>query len=228
MNGLENGSVVTFKDINGNPIPGTCIDLCGPSLGGPGSTTWTGDSAYRIQLTGTHDCIQVCVAVTSNDQYTVNVGSCLSADLPPPCATCAPGSSFNYLTLANATGNVTGSTADVFLGGLNYGTATIVHTDLTINTDLAGNAFGAFANGNDATGQETFVLCMDLCEAITVQQLDVLGLETESIASVGTGIVGTGVNAMPTGLTLSQCGGCLLYTSPSPRDLSTSRMPSSA
>ena len=26
----------------------------------------------------------------------------------------------------------------------------------------------------------------------------------------------------------SQCGVCLLYTSPSPRDLSTSRMPSSA
>ena len=27
---------------------------------------------------------------------------------------------------------------------------------------------------------------------------------------------------------LEQCVGCLLYTSPSPRDLSTSRMPSSA
>ena len=29
-------------------------------------------------------------------------------------------------------------------------------------------------------------------------------------------------------VTIPQLGGCLLYTSPSPRDLSTSRMPSSA
>ena len=47
--------------------------------------------------------------------------------------------------------------------------------------------------------------------------------DSDDFRSVGSGIVGSEV-----GLDLLQNGVCLLYTSPSPRDLSTSRMPSSA
>ena len=48
------------------------------------------------------------------------------------------------------------------------------------------------------------------------QELRVVGVEvTEKVG--GNGVVG-----------VLRCGDCLLYTSPSPRDLSTSRMPSSA
>jgi len=40
---------------------------------------------------------------------------------------------------------------------------------------------------------------------------------------------GTGGGSAPSAQTAKvKCMGCLLYTSPSPRDLSTSRMPSSA
>ena len=51
------------------------------------------------------------------------------------------------------------------------------------------------------------------------------GIEREIpiIASAMDGVVDVGM-----AVKLSQLGACLLYTSPSPRDLSTSRMPSSA
>ena len=53
-------------------------------------------------------------------------------------------------------------------------------------------------------------------------------LNVSSMNEVGTVLeVGDGI-ARVYGLSNAQYGDCLLYTSPSPRDLSTSRMPSSA
>ena len=61
--------------------------------------------------------------------------------------------------------------------------------------------------------------------AILKEQLSGFKTETE-LEEVGTVLqVGDGI-ARVYGLTAAQA--CLLYTSPSPRDLSTSRMPSSA
>ena len=159
----------------------------------------------EVQLLGMHDCFIVTLMNDVNDFYSLSVGTCLGANPPPPCEECAENESFEYISLGNADFSGAMPTADVFLDGIQYGTATVLFSNLSISEDLAGTAFGAFADGDDM--EETFILEVSLCEAITVQQLDVLGLETESQVWVGT---------------------CLLYTSPSPRDLSTSRMPSSA
>ena len=59
-----------------------------------------------------------------------------------------------------------------------------------------------------------------------VQCIKVLGGAGRRYASVGDVIVVSIKEAIPTGRVKK--GDCLLYTSPSPRDLSTSRMPSSA
>ena len=47
-----------------------------------------------------------------------------------------------------------------------------------------------------------------------------------SMVAIGEVVAGAGI--IIGGLIISNTGTCLLYTSPSPRDLSTSRMPSSA
>ena len=199
---LETGSVVSLFDCNGAPISASCIQNCGNNLTGGASNMWTGDNDYHLQTTGTFTCIEVKVNVTTNDAYNLAVGTCLGANIPPPCATCGPNENYEFLSLANASGSGTGATADVFLNGALYGTATVVSSNLSVNEDLSGSAFGAFADG-DAM-EETFVLCMDLCAPITVQQVDILGLETESQAWLGTGL---GAGNIPTGLTLTQCGG---------------------
>ena len=58
---------------------------------------------------------------------------------------------------------------------------------------------------------------------VGAEELGARGTICEGAEEVGT--IGTGSEEL--GVTGS-IGGCLLYTSPSPRDLSTSRMPSSA
>ena len=53
--------------------------------------------------------------------------------------------------------------------------------------------------------------------------------DTELLQDLAEGFVRLGdVTGNPTNANLGQSSFCLLYTSPSPRDLSTSRMPSSA
>ena len=62
-----------------------------------------------------------------------------------------------------------------------------------------------------------------------VQCIKVLGGAKRKYASVGDVIVVTIKEAIPRGkVKKGEVRSCLLYTSPSPRDLSTSRMPSSA
>ena len=51
-------------------------------------------------------------------------------------------------------------------------------------------------------------------------------MELEAAKMIGAGLATLGM--IGAGLGVGQVWGCLLYTSPSPRDLSTSRMPSSA
>ena len=54
-----------------------------------------------------------------------------------------------------------------------------------------------------------------------------VGNLTGNVTGTVSGNAGT-ATALATGRTIALSGDCLLYTSPSPRDLSTSRMPSSA
>ena len=199
LDALFNDSEVCFSDCNGNPIPVTNL--------GSGTSFPTGCffGNGTIQLTGTYECIIVTVENDRNDSYTLQVGSCLSANLPPPCALCSPGTEYDYLTLTNSSGTGTGATADVEIDGVLFGSATVIYSNLSINEDLNGSAFGAFANGS--TSEETMILCLELCAPITVQQVDVLGLETESQVWVGSSLSGTGAAAIPAGLTLTQCGG---------------------
>ncbi len=196
MSALFFDSQVSFTDCNGTPISATDI-----STGNP----YSGMGNDEVQLIGTFSCIIVTVMNDRNDSYDITVGTCLGADPFPPCVNCGPNEAFRYLTLTNRSGTGTGATADVNLNGVLYGTAEVLFSDLSISEDLSGSAFGAFANGN--TAQETFLLQIDLCDPISVQQVDVLGLETESQVWIGTGLTGSGVNGVPTGLALTQCGG---------------------
>ena len=199
FNALFSDSQVCLTDCNGAPITVTEI---GNGTSYP-SGCFMGNA--NVQLIGTFDCVIVTIENDKNDAYTIGVGTCLSANIPPPCTTCAVGTDYEYLSLTNATGTGTGATADVEIDGVLYGSATVVYSDLSINEDLSGTSFGAFANGN--TTDETMILSVELCEPITIQQVDVLGLETESQVWVGSSLSGTGPTAMPTGMTLTQCGG---------------------
>jgi len=136
-----------------------------------------------------------------SDAYNLSVGTCLSAAPLPPCTSCGMNDSFSFISLSNRSGSGAGATADVNLGGVKYGTATVIESNVSINEDLAGNAFGAFADGDDT--EETLILEIEFCDPISVQQVDILCLETESQAWVGTALAGR----IPTGLTFAQCGG---------------------
>lgn len=197
FSGLFGDSKITIADCNGSAISVTDISSTDPAnLTG----MFSGDD--QVQLNGTFNCVVVTVSNDVNDRYSISVGTCLGANPPPPCANCGTDESFSYLNLTGADGNEVGSTADVELGGIKIGDATILESTLTIGGDITGTAFGAFANGNDM--EETFLMRIDLCQAITVQQLDVLGLETESQVWVGTSLDGM---MNPTGLDLTSCGG---------------------
>ncbi len=186
---LENASVVNIYDCDGTLIAGPL----------------TGSTSYNEQLTGTYSCFMVCVDVVSDDRYTINVGTCLSNVPLPPCTACTAPTIYDYLRLTNPMGTGTGATADVELNGVVYGTATAVFSNISISEDLSGSQFGAVAQGGAV--EESFILFVELCSPITVQQVDVIGLETESQVWVGTTLTGAGATAMPDGLTLTQCGG---------------------
>jgi len=188
MSALMSSSTVEIQDCAGNSI-----------------TTLTGSTSYSEQLTGTFTCLYMIVTSSVRDFYTFDVGTCLSSNPIPPCTTCPDGQSYRYLTLANRSGTGTDATADVFLNGQLYGDATVLFSNLSVSEDLSGSKFGAFASGR--TSEETFILQVDLCAPISIQQLDILGLETESQAWVGTSLSGTGQAAVPAGISLSRCGG---------------------
>jgi hypothetical protein len=197
--GLLNTSEVSITDCNGAPISVTDIST-GTVIA---SGVFTGND--RVQLTGTYDCVNFTISNDRSDAYTVNVGTCLGADPLPPCVDCGPNEDYEYVRLVNRQGTGTGATADVELNNILVGTAEVLFSNLSINEDLSGPAFGAFANG--VTEDETLLLQIDFCEPITVQQLDILGLETESQAWVGTTLSGSGATGIPQGITLTQCGG---------------------
>ena len=199
---LRTQTEILITDCSGNPITATCVASCGANLTFTPGVGWSGDAAYTLQLSGAFDCVQISADIENSDTYSFSVGTCLSAAPIPPCTDCGPNERLRYLTLTNQTGSGTGATADVNLNGVLYGTAEVLFSDLSINEDLSGSAFGAFAQDD-----ESFILRVDLCEAITVQQIDILGLETESQVWVGNTLTGTGASAIPGGITLMQCGG---------------------
>ena len=176
--------MVSFTDCAGNPI--AIVDLDAQTTNTAGQAVDRGN----FQLLGTFDCV-IVTAVSNNpngDTHSFRVRTCLNADPLPPCVECAADDQFRFISLANRDGSGTGATADVFLGGVLYGFATVIESNLTISEDLSGTAFGAFANGRDE--EETLVLEIELCQAIAIQQLDILGLETESQAWIGTSLGG--------------------------------------
>ena len=190
--------MVSFTDCDGNPI--AIVDLDNQTTNPAGQAVDIGN----FQLLGTFDCVMV-TAVSNNpggDTHSFRVRTCLNADPLPPCVECAEDEQFQYISLANRDGSGTGATADVFLGGVLFGFATVIESNLTISEDLTGTAFGAFANG--LAEEETLVLEIELCQAIAIQQLDIIGLETESQAWIGTSL---GAGNIPAGLALTQCGG---------------------
>ena len=146
--------------------------------------------------------IAIPQAVISPCAEVIDEVVCSYCDPVPPCVTCGPDETYEYLTLANATGSGTGTTADVLLDGVLYGDAEVLFSDLDINEDLTGAKFGAFDNDGGV-----FLLQVNLCEPITLQQVDIIGLETESMTWIGSGLSGTGMTGIPTGFTLAQCGG---------------------
>ena len=76
----------------------------------------------------------------------------------------------------------------------------------------------------DGIGPEITAVARQLLEVVSQRHGFSLSFEEQPIG--GSAIDATG-EPLPAS-TLEACKACLLYTSPSPRDLSTSRMPSSA
>jgi len=122
LSGLFGNSVVNFFDCNGSPIS-MVTDI---SSGNP----YDGMGNDEVQLIGTFNCFNITVSNDQNDSYTISVGTCLSAAPIPPCTTCGDSEDYEYLTLANATGDGTGATADVLLDGVLYGTAEVLFSNL--------------------------------------------------------------------------------------------------
>lgn len=193
---LFGSSTVAFTDCDGNPISLTDISS-GTVI--PSGVFMGND---EIQLDGTFSCVLITISNDQSDNYDITLGTCLGFNPPPPCITCDTGQKFEYLRLVNNTGNGTGATADVELNGVVVGDVEVLFSDLDVAEDLSGTAFGAFDNDGG-----NFILQMNLCEDISIQQLEIIGLETQSQAWVGTGLSGVGSSAVPTGLTLVQCGG---------------------
>ncbi|NNE15879.1 MAG: hypothetical protein HKN51_12925, partial [Saprospiraceae bacterium] len=216
--GLRTNTNVLIKDCDGNELMGTCIASCGTSLTYVPGVGYSGDPSYKIQLTGTYDCINIFVEIlTSNDAYTISSGTCLGADPFPPCVTCAPNNDFKYISLKNKMGSGTGATADVELDNILVGSAEVLFSDLDINEDLAGTTFGGFDNDGG-----TYLLKLTFCEPISVQQFDIINLEVESEVSIGTAISGSGASAVLSGLALTQCAGSnRMQVGPAPNEVIT-------
>ena len=104
-------------------------------------------------------------------------------------------------------------------------------TGTVTNTMLASSAYtapGTIGSGTPNTGKFTSITNTGLT-ATQVIYATTGGLETSSANMTFDGTKLTLANdASISGLTVGKGGGCLLYTSPSPRDRTRSRMPSSA
>jgi len=211
FDGLQDNSTIAFFDCSGTALAPVLIATSGTShtlVGNLLTSTAGGTSASAdLQFPGAVSCFYYEITAgsgigTLGEGVTLQIRTCVPETPLPECATCGPNTSFEYLRLANASGSGTGSTADVMLNGILYGDAEVLFSDLDINEDLSGATFGAFDNDGG-----TFLLQVNLCAPLPIDQLDILGLETESQVWVGTGLSGTGSAGIPTGLTLTQCGG---------------------
>ena len=213
--GLQASSTIELFDCSGAPLsPILVASTSSHSLSGNTLTQTSGSTgaSASLQLPGDVDCFYYITTYgfgtgnsSGGEGVTLEIRTCMPSTAIPPCDDCGPETTYRYLNLFNSSGTGTGATAEVGLDGVKVGDATVVFSNLTVSEDLSGTAFGAFARG--CTSEETFILRVDLCEAITVQQLDVLGLETESEVWIGTSLNGTGQSATPAGLNLTQCGG---------------------
>ncbi len=205
LGALRTSSEVTIKDFNGAIIPGACISSCASALTGP---PWTGDTGYSIQLSGTYTGFDVCVTTVSNDFYTISVGTCLANVPPPPCTVC-PSGSFEYINL-DRTGNLPNPqnpnlplpVGIVEVDGVCFGQYEFLYGDIANRLDGNGTTFGVW----DTDGG-TGIIRVDFCRPVNIQQLEIYGLEVESMAEVGTSITGSGASASLSGLTLTFCGG---------------------
>ena len=73
-----------------------------------------------------------------------------------------------------------------------------------------------------------FILSLERFEIVNSKLIVVSELADKSLADLANEYVDQGESGIPRDELLGYTRDCLLYTSPSPRDLSTSRMPSSA
>ena len=205
LGALQTDSEVTIKDCNGAIIAATCINSCATSLTGP---PWTGDSGYSLQLNGTFSCFEVCVSVFRNDFYTISIGTCLANIPPPPCTVC-PAGDFEFINL-DQTGslpnpqnpNLPLPVGIVEVDGICFGQYEFIYGDIANNLDGNGTTFGVW----DTDGG-TGIIRVDFCRPIDIQQIEIYGLEVESMAEIGTSIAGTGAGASLSGLNLTFCGG---------------------
>ena len=106
--------------------------------------------------------------------------------------------------------------------------ASLVATQIAARPDGSGRrTYGRYRSEVFAAGFAV-LLMVGVGAFIVYEAISRMGTDPDvsSTPMVIVGLIGLAVNAV--GLVLLRTGSCLLYTSPSPRDLSTSRMPSSA
>ena len=140
---------------------------------------------------------------------------------------------FNETLALSGTGTISGGSTNVGTGylvtGMSLSDGFGAASNYSINGDVEAEITQKIVNlsGSRADNGSTSVAGSILTvETGTSETLTASGSGTAAQSTPG---VGVAVNATSPGINLvSGTGTCLLYTSPSPRDLSTSRMPSSA
>ena len=112
------------------------------------------------------------------------------------------------------------------------GNKVAISTDLqvgrnaTVSGIITANAF--YGDGTNLTGVTGVGTQRADDVALNFGDSDDLQIYHNGVSNIITGISSRGTGKVDTFLTVHDLYVCLLYTSPSPRDLSTSRMPSSA
>ena len=125
------------------------------------------------------------------------------------------------MRIAVATGN-----ADIYVAG-----STDLMVDGNVNAIVGGNVDAQIAGtlNADVVGNTTFTSPeTTMTTNLTVDGTVHVTKTTHSVGDISTDAGNAPTLATHKHKTTSMDTGCLLYTSPSPRDLSTSRMPSSA
>ena len=138
-----------------------------------------------------------------------------------PLASFAENADFSFGSAVGFGGALFDNSNSITLGYLNGGVFTALSGDVSVGNDPFGNA--GYANSSFSANP---VAAAALGQAMYIQLSANAGNAyiTDSAWSV---ITGTNPPATPP-LNAALIGHCLLYTSPSPRDISGSRMPSSA